>query len=434
MKDSPLSPIDDRYYEEVRELTPFFSQESLVQERARIELEYLSFLMRVGVAPSSKIPAIEVSYEEVKGLEADLGHDVKALEVHLVNRLRASGREELAPFVHLGLTSEDVNNLAYARLLSSALKSVMIPAYEKLALGLSAMALREAKTVMLARTHGRPAIPTTFGKELANFALRLAERVAYLKRLKPWGKVSGAVGTYASFKLLRPSGGWLELLKGFVESMGLEFVKYTTQVVPNERFSDIFHCLMNINTIILGLARDLWGYQALDGVHFERKGRVSSSTMPQKENPVDLENAEGQLEISNSLMTLLAYRLGVTRWQRDLSDSPIKRMMGQALGHSLVACKRVTSSLASMSVDRKRMAEDVSNHREVLAEAVQLLLRLDGNEKGYEQVRKAVENGKFSIPEKYVARIGEYLGFASDLAMDCEKEVALLLAPEEQTV
>ena len=133
-------------------------------------------------------------------------------------------------------------------------------------------------------------------------------------------------------------------------------------------------------------------------------------------------------------MTLLAYRLGVTRWQRDLSDSPIKRMMGQALGHSLVACKRVTSSLASMSVDRKRMAEDVSNHREVLAEAVQLLLRLDGNEKGYEQVRKAVENGKFSIPEKYVANIGEYLGFASDLAMDCEKEVALLLAPKEQAV
>jgi len=131
LKDSPLSPIDDRYYEEVRELTPFFSQESLVQERARIELEYLSFLMRVGVAPSSKIPALEVSYEEVKGLEADLGHDVKALEVHLVNRLRASGREELAPFVHLGLTSEDVNNLAYARLLLSALKSVMIPAYEK---------------------------------------------------------------------------------------------------------------------------------------------------------------------------------------------------------------------------------------------------------------------------------------------------------------
>ncbi|TLX94992.1 MAG: hypothetical protein E6K89_05775 [Thaumarchaeota archaeon] len=208
MKDSPLSPIDDRYYEEVRELSPFFSQESLVQERARIELEYLSFLMRVGVAPSSKIPALEVSYEEVKGLEADLGHDVKALEVHLVNRLRASGREELAPFVHLGLTSEDVNNLAYARLLLSALKSVMIPAYEKLAVGLSAMARREAKTVMLARTHGRPAIPTTFGKELANFALRLAERVAYLNSLKPWGRSPGQWGhTLPSSFYDLPAGG-----------------------------------------------------------------------------------------------------------------------------------------------------------------------------------------------------------------------------------
>ena len=431
MKGSPLSPVDDRYYEEVRELSPFFSEESLVHERARIELEYLSFLMRLGVAPRSKIPLIEVSYEEVKGLEVRIGHDVKALEVYLVNRLRASGRKELAPFVHLGLTSEDVNNLAYARLLSSALKSVMIPAYERLAVDLSEIARREAKTEMLARTHGRPAVPTTFGKELANFAIRLAERVAYLKRLKPWGKVSGAVGTYASFKLLRPAGRWPELLKGYVESMGLEFVKYTTQVIPNERYSDIFHCLMNINTIMLGLARDLWGYQALDAVHFERKGRVSSSTMPQKENPVDLENAEGQLEISNSLMTLLAYRLGVTRWQRDLSDSPIKRTMGQALAHSLVACKRVTTSLASMSVDRKRMAEDLSQHREVLAEAVQLLLRMDGNERGYEEVKKAIENGKFSIPEKYAAKIGEYLGFASDLARDCERQVALLLAPQK---
>jgi adenylosuccinate lyase len=428
LKDSPLSPIDDRYYEEVRELSPFFSERSLVDERARVELEYLSFLMKVGVAPRSEVPSIEVSYEEVKRLEADLGHDVKALEKHLGNQLRASGREELAPFVHLGLTSEDVNNLAYARLLSRALKSVMIPAYERLAVGLSAIAGREAKTAMLARTHGRPAIPTTFGKELANFALRLAERVAYLKRLKPWGKVSGAVGTYASFKLLRPSRRWPELLKGFVESMGLKFVKYTTQVIPNEGHSDIFHCLMNINTIMLGLARDLWGYQALDDVHFKRKGMVSSSTMPQKENPVDLENAEGQLEISNSIMTLLAYRLGVTRWQRDLSDSPIKRMMGQALAHSLIACKRITGSLASMSVDRKRMAEDLSHHREVLAEAVQLLLRMDGNERGYDDVRKALENGKFSVPEKYVARISEYLGFASDLARDCEKEVARLLA------
>ena len=433
MKDSPLSPIDDRYYEEVRELSPFFSEKSLVEERARVELEYLSFLMEAGVAPRSSVPSIDVSYEAVKSLEADLGHDVKALEAHLSERLRASGREELAAFVHLGLTSEDVNNLAYARLLSKALKSVMVPAYERLAVGLSEIARSEAKTAMLARTHGRPAIPTTLGKELANFALRLAERVAYLKRLKPWGKVSGAVGTYASFRLLRPSGRWLELLKGFVESMGLEFVTYTTQVVPNERYSDIFHCLMNINTIMLGLARDLWGYQALDGVHFERKGRVSSSTMPQKENPVDLENAEGQVEISNSIMTLLAYRLGVTRWQRDLSDSPIKRTMGQALAHSLIACKRITSSLASMSVDRKRMAEDLSRHGEVLAEAVQLLLRMDGNAKGYEEVREAIENGTFSIPEKYVARIGEYLGLATDLARDCEREVALLLARRGKT-
>ncbi len=428
MKDSSLSPIDERYYEESKELAAFFSERALVEERARIEMEYLRFLIKLGVAPRSRLPPLKVSYEDVKQLEASLGHDVKALEVHLGERLKASGHPELARFVHLGLTSEDVNNLAYAQLLSRSLSSVIIPALENLAVVLSEIAAREADTLMIARTHGRPAIPTTFGKELANFAMRIAERVAHLKRVKLWGKVSGAVGTYASFNLLKRSGSWPELLKGFVESMGLEPAEYTTQVVPNERYSDVFHCMIDLNLLMIGLARDLWAYQALEYVHFGRRGKVSSSTMPQKENPVDLENAEGQAEISNSLMMLLAYRLEITRWQRDLSDSPIRRMMGQALAHSLVACKRVAASLVAMTIEKERMKEDLANHKEVYAEAVQILMRVEGNERGYEDVRRAIENGKFSIPQNYVAKIGEYLGSASELARNCERGVALLLS------
>jgi len=428
LKDSPLSPIDERYYEESKELVALFSERAIVEERAKIEFEYLQFLMTLGVAPRSRVPSPRVSYDAVKKLEVTMGHDVKALETHLADYLRSSGHADLARFVHLGLTSEDVYNLAYARLLARGLASVMIPAFEKLALALSKIAGREAETAMLARTHGRPAVPTTFGKETANFAMRIAERAAHLKRLKPWGKVSGAVGTYASFNLLRRSVSWPELLKGFVESMGLEFTEYTTQVVPNERYSDIFHCLADINLLMLGLARDLWGYQSLDYIHFGRRGRVSSSTMPQKENPLDLENAEGQVQISNSLMMLLAYRLEVTRWQRDLSDSPVRRMMGQALAHSLVACKRIYASLETMTIDRQRMKADLSEHREVYAEAVQILMRLEGNERGYEEVKKAIENGKFSIPQNYVVKIGEYLGAASDLAKNCERGVSLLLS------
>lgn len=428
MKDSSLSPIDERYYEESKELAAFFTERALVEERARLEIEYLRFLIKLGVAPRSRLPPLKVSYEEVKQLEASLGHDMKALEVHLGERLKASGHPELARFVHLGLTSEDVNNLAYAQLLSRSLSSVIIPALENLAVVLSKIAAHEAETMMIARTHGRPAVPTTFGKELANFAMRIAERVAYLKRVKLWGKVSGAVGTYASFNLLKRSGSWPELLKGFVESMGLEPAEYTTQVVPNERYSDVFHSLIDLNLLMIGLARDLWAYQALEYVHFGRRGKVSSSTMPQKENPVDLENAEGQAEISNSLMMLLAYRLEITRWQRDLSDSPIRRMMGQALAHSLVACKRIATSLEAMTIEREMMKKDLANHKEVYAEAVQILMRVEGNERGYEDVRRAIENGKFSIPQNYVAKIGEYLGSASELAKNCERGVALLLS------
>ncbi|MDA4126088.1 MAG: lyase family protein [Thaumarchaeota archaeon] len=419
-----ISPIDGRYRAEAEALSAYFSERALTRERVRVELAYLRLLMKLGIAPRVRVPQVELSMEEVKRLEGDLGHDVKAVEVFLRGSVKRLGAARLAPYVHLGLTSEDTNSLAYALLLKSALRKILVPAYSSLATDLAEIARREASTAMVARTHGRPAVPTTFGKEMAVFAVRIAERVSALRKLRPMAKFSGAVGTYASFSLFGDRD-WPSELERFVAGLGVEPATYSSQVVPGERLSDILHHVININQLMVSLSRDLWLYQTLDMVRFVRPGKVSSSTMPQKVNPVDLENAEGQVEISNSLLTLLAYRLQVTRLQRDLSDSVVRRMLGQSLAHSLVATSRIKSSLSSMRVVRSAMARDLNEHPEVYAEREQVSLRLRGDERGYEKVKAAIELGKFSPREK---RRDSYLGAAPALARKCPSVVKRLLA------
>jgi adenylosuccinate lyase len=420
-----ISPIDGRYREEAEPLAKYMTERALAEERVRVELAYLSFLVKLGVAPRRSVPKVALSMEKVKALEADLGHDVKAVEVFLRDSLESAGAGKLGPYVHLGLTSEDTNSLAFALLLRSAMDKVMVPIYSSFAIKLAATAQKEARTVMLARTHGRPAIPTTFGKEMAVFAVRIAERVSLLKSMKPMAKFSGAVGTYASFSLLGRRN-WRKTLGEFVSAMGVDAAPYSTQVVPGERLSDILHYVMNINQLMISLSRDLWLYQTLDYVHFARPGKVSSSTMPQKVNPVDVENAEGQAEISNSMLYLLAYRLQMTRMQRDLSDSVIRRMVGQALGHSLVACSRLTRSLDSMKVERATMGRDLSNHPEVYAEAEQILMRLKGDVRGYEKVKSMFERGQFAPS---IRRAESYLGAAPLMALESPRVVRDFLRP-----
>ena len=381
----------------------------------------------VGVAPKGRIPKIRVSARTVKAIEARVGHDVKAVELYLQGRLEAAGTSKLSPFVHLGLTSEDTNSLAYARLLCRSLKEVLIPSYAALAVVLAEIAGREASTAMLARTHGRPAVPTTFGKEMAVFAVRLAERVAGLKASRPAAKFSGAVGTYASFLLIGKKD-WERAFRTMVNEMGVRYEPYSTQVVPWEANSDILHIVMNLNQLMTGLSRDLWTYQALDYIRFSRPGKVSSSTMPQKVNPVDLENAEGQAEVSNALLVLIAYKPETTRLQRDLSDSVVKRMTGQALAHSLIAAKRLRFSLGALSIDREEMERDLHNHPEVMAEAVQLILRLKGDKRGYQRVKRSIESGNFAALSGYAAKAGAYLGDAPSLAKACPRRVRALLS------
>ncbi|MDE1857786.1 MAG: adenylosuccinate lyase [Thaumarchaeota archaeon] len=419
-----ISPIDGRYRLEAAGLERYFADRALMEARVNVELSYLKLLVRLGVAPKGKVPKVAADMAELARLEAKLGHDVKAVEVYLRGALQKSGSPALAPFVHLGLTSEDTNSLSYAILLKSAMRQSLGPAYSSLAVGLARLAAAEAATAMVARTHGRPAVPTTFGKEMAVFAVRLAERVSSLGRLTPMAKFSGAVGTYASFGVLADID-WPAELARFVAGFGVEASAYSTQVVPGERLSDILHCVININQLVSSLSKDLWIYQTLDYVHFARPGKVSSSTMPQKENPVDLENAEGQADISNSLLVMMAYRLQQTRLQRDLSDSVVRRMLGQALAHSLVACNRLAGSLAAIRVERRAMEEDLSRHPEVLAEREQILRRLAGDARGYEKVQGSLAAGKF-VPGSEPAA---YLGRSVELARDCRRVVRDLLGP-----
>lgn len=427
MNSDPISPVDDRYYPEASELGRYFSERALVEERVVVELAYLRLLQRLGVAPRARIPKLKVSARAVKAIEGRVGHDVKAIELYLQDRLDASGASALSPFVHLGLTSEDTNSLAYARLLGRSLREVMIPAYSSLALALARIAGGEASTPMLARTHGRPALPTTFGKEMAVFAMRVAERVARLKPSRPSAKISGAAGTYASFSLMAKRD-WQRALGNLVEKMGMRYEPYSSQVVPWEANSDILHYVINLNHLMAGLSRDLWVYQALGYLRFSRPGKVSSSTMPQKVNPVDLENAEGQAEVSNALLALLAYKPETTRLQRDLSDSVVKRMTGQALAHSLIASKRLMLSLGAMSIERDAMARDLDDHPEVMAEAVQISMRLNGDRRGYQKVKEAIEAGDFQSLRRYASEAGSYQGLAPRLAKECPRRVRALLA------
>ncbi len=416
-----ISPIDGRYREEVKDLSNYFSERALFERRAFFELEYLKLLAEIGVAPRKKIPKVNLSIKRIKEIEKKTGHDVKALEIYLRERLKAEGAGELSPFVHLGLTSEDVNSVALALIIRDAKNELLVPEYSSLALKLASIAEKEAETLMLGRTHGLPALPTTLGKELAFFAERIAERVKFLYSLKPEAKISGAVGTYASLKLIK-NLDWPRIVSGFGERLGIEIATVSKQVVPWERNSDIVHCIININRIMESLSLDLWLYSMLGLLSFGEREKVGSSTMPHKVNPADIENAEGQAKVSNSILMLLAYEPEVTRLQRDLSDSSIKRMLGQGIAHSVIACRRLRKSLATMVVNREAMEREVMSHPEILSEAAQISMRLKGDEKGYEKVRDSLIQGKFEATGLKISP-KDYVGFASDIAREVSKNV-----------
>jgi adenylosuccinate lyase len=404
-----LSPLDGRYAETLHPLRLYFSEQALIRYRVRIELEWLQALASERGIPEPKPFSkqtlkkfsdilknfSERDAEHIKNIEAETSHDVKALEYWLRPRLAKNAEASRAlEFVHFACTSEDINNLAYALMIAESRAKVMLPRLDELIAALRALARRHAALPMLSRTHGQAATPTTLGKEIANFAHRLSRARERIAAVAVLGKINGAVGNYNAHLTAYPDFDWERFCKRFVERLGLEFNAYTTQIEPHDWLAELLDAYARANSVLLDLDRDLWGYISLGYFRQRTKaGEVGSSTMPHKVNPIDFENSEGNVGIANALLRHLAEKLPVSRWQRDLSDSTAQRNVGTALGHTLLAYAACLRGLAKLEADPARLAADLEANWEVLAEAVQQVMRRHGVADAYDKL-KAISRGK----------------------------------------
>lgn len=404
-----VSPLDGRYAEKTAALRPLVSEWALIRYRLKVEVAWLCWLSarpeipelpRFSPASREFLEALPRDFDvaearRVKEIEADTNHDVKAVEYYLKERMAeipglASHRE----FVHFACTSEDVNNLAYASMLSEVRSRCLLPEIDALLAELGRLAEEHADRPMLARTHGQPASPTTLGKEIANVVARLERQRRGLAATPVLGKMNGAVGNYNAHLAAYPDVDWEAVARGFVESLGFDWNPLTTQIEPHDAMAELFDALARLNTVLLDFARDVWGYISLG--YFRQQavsGEVGSSTMPHKVNPIDFENAEGNLGVANTLLGHLARKLPVSRWQRDLTDSTVVRNVGAAAGYSLLAYTSLRRGLGRLAVDAVRLDEDLAANEEVLAEAVQTVMRRYGIPEPYEKL-KALTRGR----------------------------------------
>jgi adenylosuccinate lyase len=448
---SALSPVDGRYAARCDELRALFSEAGLIRARVRVEIAWLQALAGPGglqelggLTAADRAAANEIAESfgeteaaEVKAIERETNHDVKAVEYFIKQRLGSHPAwRPYLEFVHFACTSEDVNNLAYGLLAREARDAVLLPRLEGLVQPLRAMAHAHAEDAMMSRTHGQPATPTTLGKEVAVFVHRLRQAGAGFARVPVRGKVNGAVGNFNAHVAAAPEVDWPVLARRLVESLGLEWNPYTTQIEPHDWMAEYFDALARCNTVLLDLCRDFWGYISLG--YFRQKvvaGEVGSSTMPHKVNPIDFENAEGNLGVANALLRFLSEKLPVSRWQRDLTDSTVQRNIGVALAHADVAVQSVARGLARLEVDRERLATDLDQNWELLAEPIQTVMRRHGVPQAYEQL-KALTRGRrvdaaavdafvagLPIPEPEKLRLraltpAGYVGIAASLARE----------------
>jgi adenylosuccinate lyase len=419
-----VSPVDGRYAGRAARLRPVFSEYGLIRHRVGVEARWLLALAAepgiVELDPIEGRPlaalrelAAGLTLEQavrVKAIEGKTNHDVKAVEYFLKEHLAAAdpgGR--LREFVHFACTSEDINNLAYALMLREARDSVLAPEQRALGARLAALAEQHAAMPMLSRTHGQAASPTTLGKEFANFAWRLRRLEKGFAAVEILGKLNGAVGNYNAHLAAYPDIDWPALSQRFVESLGLGWNPYTTQIEPHDWIAEYCHALERFNTALTDLCRDLWGYVSLG--YFRQKvvaGEVGSSTMPHKVNPIDFENAEGNLGIANALLAHFAAKLPISRWQRDLTDSTVLRNIGVALAHSLIAYSSVIRGLDRIEPDAERMAQDLELNWEVLGEAIQTAMRRHGLENPYEKLKAMTQGRRVTADElrAFIAGLG----------------------------
>jgi adenylosuccinate lyase len=434
-----LSPLDGRYHSKLAGLRDIFSELGLIRQRVKVEIEWLKTLAAsptIKEVPPFSAPTLaqldaaaakfsEADGEAVKAIEAKTNHDVKAVEYFLREKL--AGNKEVtkaAEFIHFGCTSEDINNLAHALMLAQARDKVILPALDRIVEKLAGLARDLADCAMLARTHGQPASPTTMGKELVNVAYRLTRGRERIAGVKLTGKFNGAVGNYNAHLAAYPGVDWEKLARDLVESFGLEFNPYTIQIEPHDSIAELLDACARVNTILIDLDRDAWGYISLGYFRQKvKKGEVGSSTMPHKVNPIDFENSEGNLGLSNAILRHMSEKLPVSRWQRDLTDSTVLRNLGVALGHALLGYDSCLKGLDKLEADRGRMNEELETSWEVLAEPIQTVMRRYGIAGGYEKL-KDLTRGQGGITRDTVQ------AFIKGLAIpDADKKRLLALTP-----
>lgn len=411
-----LSPLDGRYASKCDALRPFLSEFGLIHARVTVEVRWLQALANraeiievpaFSAETNAALDAIVADFSEqdanrIKEIERTTNHDVKAVEYFLKEKIaNIDELKNAGEFIHFACTSEDINNLSHALMLKNG-REVLVSSMKQLLNAISALATTHAEQPMLSRTHGQTASPTTLGKEMANVAYRLARQIKQFENVELLGKINGAVGNYNAHLSAYPEIDWAAHAQAFVESLGLAFNPYTTQIEPHDYMAELFDALRRYNTILIDFNRDVWGYISLG--YFKQKlkdGEVGSSTMPHKVNPIDFENSEGNLGIANAVLGHLGEKLPVSRWQRDLTDSTVLRNMGVGFAQSLIAFDACLKGIGKLELNANRLNEDLDQAQEVLAEPIQTVMRRYNVEKPYEKL-KALTRGQAMTREMMV--------------------------------
>jgi adenylosuccinate lyase len=447
-----ISPIDGRYGNKSTDLRPIFSEFGLIRHRVLVEIRWLQAL--ASHSDISEVPPLseharnilegiitrfnEEDAQRVKNIERTTNHDVKAVEYLIKEKIAGNSElEAVSEFIHFACTSEDINNLSHALMVREGRGQILLPQMDEVIEAIRALAHELAKQPMLSRTHGQPASPSTMGKEMANLVHRLHRQREQIAAVPLLGKINGAVGNYNAHLCAYPEVDWPTFARDFVESLGLEWNPYTIQIEPHDYMAELFDAVARFNTILIDFCRDVWGYISLG--YFKQKtvaGEVGSSTMPHKVNPIDFENAEGNLGVANALFDHLAAKLPISRWQRDLTDSTVLRNLGVGFAHTSIALQSVLRGIGKLEANRDTMLADLDDNWEVLAEPIQTVMRRYGIEKPYEKLKELTRGrrirqedlGQFidalEIPEEAKQRLktltpAGYIGNATDQAAKC---------------
>lgn len=441
-----ISPIDGRYANKTRDLTNLFSEYGVMKMRLFVELKWLQHLHPSLNSESTYL--LDQIYEQfdeneariVKKYEQVTNHDIKAIEYYLREKIELIDELKfLSPWIHFGCTSDDISNLAYGLILSHSRQNILLPQLDTLLSTLKSLAKKFATHIMLGRTHGQLASPTTMGKELANVVSRLQKQIKQLRALQLYGKINGAVGNFNAHYFALPEKDWLKVSSQFVESLGLVYQRHTTQIEPRDYIAELSHNIIRINSIFIDLCRDIWAYISIGYIGQKvNNNEIGSSTMPHKVNPIDFENAEGNLYIANALFNCFAEKLPISRWQRDLVDSTLQRNLGIAMGHAVIAYQGILQGLGKMNINQEKMIFELNQHWEILAEPVQMLLRANSYVDSYEKLKVFTRNksqlcqkdlhdfiNSLNLSDEITSQLksltpSNYLGYAIALAQEIE--------------